>query len=230
VQERQNYVLVIDEINRGNIAKIFGELITLIEPSKRLAATDAATVTLPYSKDEEEPFGVPDNLYLVGTMNTADRSIALLDTALRRRFEFVEMMPQPNHARISADIDGVNCREMLAAINKRICVLLDREHQIGHSYFIGVGDLAELARVFRHRIIPLLQEYFYDDWERIYLVLNKNAFIRARRADENLFGGAETVDADRLFYELAEGAAVWESPDNYRKIYANAQPDDGDDE
>jgi len=230
VQERQNYVLVIDEINRGNIAKIFGELITLIEPSKRLAATDAATVTLPYSKDEEEPFGVPDNLYLVGTMNTADRSIALLDTALRRRFEFVEMMPQPNHARISADINGVNCREMLAAINKRICVLLDREHQIGHSYFIGVSDLAELARVFRHRIIPLLQEYFYDDWERIYLVLNKNAFIRARRADENLFGGAGTVDAERLFYELAEGAAVWESPDNYRKIYANAQPDDGDDE
>jgi len=224
-RERQNYVLVIDEINRGNIAKIFGELITLIEPSKRLAAADAATVTLPYSK---ESFGVPDNLYLVGTMNTADRSIALLDTALRRRFEFVEMMPQPNHARISADIDGVNCREMLAAINRRICVLLDREHQIGHSYFIGVSDLAELARAFRHRIIPLLQEYFYDDWERIYLVLNKNAFIRARRADENLFGGAGTVDAERLFYELAEGAAVWESPDNYRKIYANAQPDDGD--
>jgi len=228
VQKRQNYVLVIDEINRGNIAKIFGELITLIEPSKRLAAADAATVTLPYSK---ESFGAPDNLYLIGTMNTADRSIALLDTALRRRFEFVEMMPQPNHAGINADINGVNCREMLAAINRRICALLDREHQIGHSYFIGVDDMAELARVFRRRIIPLLQEYFYDDWERIYLALNKNAFIRARRADENLFGAAETVDAERLLYELAEDPAVWESPDNYR-IYASAQPQpsDGDDE
>ncbi|MDD9823437.1 MAG: ATP/GTP-binding protein, partial [Gammaproteobacteria bacterium] len=215
-----------------NIAKIFGELITLIEPSKRLAAADAATVTLPYSKDEEEPFGVPDNLHLIGTMNTADRSIALLDTALRRRFEFVEMMPQPNHPDINSDIDGVNCRKLLAAINKRISVLLDREHQIGHSYLIGVRDMTELARVFQRRIMPLLQEYFYDDWERIYLVLNKNAFVRARKADEDLFAGADTVDADRSFYELLDAKdANWKAPDNYRKIYANTppQPDDGDD-
>jgi len=232
VQKRQNYVLIIDEINRGNIAKIFGELITLIEPSKRLAAPDAATVTLPYSKDEEDPFGVPDNLHIIGTMNTADRSIALLDTALRRRFEFVEMMPQPNHPDINSDIDGVNCRKLLAAINKRISVLLDREHQIGHSYLIGVRDMTELARVFQRRIMPLLQEYFYDDWERIYLVLNKNAFVRARKTDENLFAGAETVDADRSFYELLDANdANWKAPDNYRKIYANTppQPDDGDD-
>jgi len=232
VQKRQNYVLIIDEINRGNIAKIFGELITLIEPSKRLAAADAATVTLPYSKDEEEPFGVPDNLHLIGTMNTADRSIALLDTALRRRFEFVEMMPQPNHPDINSDIDGVNCRKLLAAINKRISVLLDREHQIGHSYLIGVRDMTELARVFQRRIMPLLQEYFYDDWERIYLVLNKNAFVRARKADEDLFAGAETVDTDRSFYELLDAKdANWKAPNNYRKIYANTppQPDDGDD-
>lgn len=232
VRERQNYVLIIDEINRGNIAKIFGELITLIEPSKRLAGEDAATVILPYSKDEEEPFGVPDNLYLIGTMNTADRSIALLDTALRRRFEFVEMMSQPNHPDISADIAGVNCQELLAVINRRICVLLDREHQIGHSYLIGVDDMAELARAFQHRIIPLLQEYFYDDWERIHLVLNKNAFVRAHKADENLFDGAEVVDADRSFYELLDAKdAGWAAPDNYRKIYAKTrtQPDDGDD-
>jgi len=232
VQKRQNYVLIIDEINRGNIAKIFGELITLIEPSKRLAAADAATVTLPYSKDEEEPFGVPDNLHLIGTMNTADRSIALLDTALRRRFEFVEMMPQPNHPDINSDIDGVNCRKLLAAINKRISVLLDREHQIGHSYLIGVRDMTELARVFQRRIMPLLQEYFYDDWERIYLVLNKNAFVRARKTDEDLFAGAETVDADRWFYELLDAKdANWKAPDNYHKIYANtpSQPDNGDD-
>lgn len=232
VQEKQNYVLIIDEINRGNIAKIFGELITLIEPSKRLAGEDAVTVTLPYSKDEVETFGVPDNLYIIGTMNTADRSIALLDTALRRRFEFVEMMPQPNHDGISDNIDGVNCRELLAVINKRICVLLDREHQIGHSYLIGISDIAELARAFQHRIIPLLQEYFYDDWERICLVLNKNAFIRAHKADENLFDGTEAVDADRLFYELLDAKhAGWMAPDNYRKIYANTQPqpDDGDD-
>ncbi|MDD9883581.1 MAG: AAA family ATPase [Gammaproteobacteria bacterium] len=232
VRGRQNYVLIIDEINRGNIAKIFGELITLIEPSKRLAAADEATVTLPYSKDEEEPFGVPDNLHLIGTMNTADRSIALLDTALRRRFEFVEMMPQPNHPDINSDIDGVNCRKLLAAINKRISVLLDREHQIGHSYLIGIRDMTELARVFQRRIMPLLQEYFYDDWERIYLVLNKNAFVRARKTDEDLFAGAETVDADRSFYELLDAKdANWKAPDNYRKIYANtpSQPDDGDD-
>ena len=229
-EEKRNYVLIIDEINRGNIAKIFGELITLIEPTKRLAEDDAATVILPYSKDEE-PFGVPNNLYIIGTMNTADRSIALLDTALRRRFDFVEMMPEPNHPLINANIEGVDCRKLLSVVNKRITTLLDREHQIGHSYFIGINSMEELARAFQTKIIPLLQEYFYDDWERIYLVLNKNKFVTESGAEENLFGSSESVDTDRLSYELLEaGSDEWTTPENYRRIYAmtQPQPNDGD--
>ena len=178
----QNYVLIIDEINRGNIAKIFGELITLIEPSKRIGGDDEATVALPYSQDsfDQDPFGVPDNLYIIGTMNTADRSIALLDTALRRRFEFIEMMPDSEHSRISTDIEGVNCQKLLAAMNKRIRFLLDREHQIGHTYFMDIDDLESLEATFKNKIIPLLQEYFYDNWEKIDLVLNGNGFIEDR--------------------------------------------------
>ena len=180
--EKQNYVLIIDEINRGNIAKIFGELITLIEPSKRIGGDDEATVALPYSQDsfDQDPFGVPDNLYIIGTMNTADRSIALLDTALRRRFEFIEMMPDSEHSRISTDIEGVNCQKLLAAMNKRIRFLLDREHQIGHTYFMDIDDLESLEATFKNKIIPLLQEYFYDNWEKIDLVLNGNGFIEDR--------------------------------------------------
>ena len=106
-------------------------------------------------------------------MNTADRSIALLDTALRRRFVFEEMMPDPSHPGVSRDVDGIDCRKLLAAMNRRIAVLLDREHQIGHTYFLGVDTLAALAVTFQTRIIPLLQEYFYDDWEKIRAVLNQ---------------------------------------------------------
>lgn len=177
----KRFVLIIDEINRGNIPKIFGELITLIEPSKRLGKKDEVKVTRPYSGHE---FGVPDNLYIIGTMNTADRSIQQLDTALRRRFTFVERMPGPEHKLIAEDIDGVNCRKMLQAMNERIVLLLDREHQIGHTYLLNVETMGALADRFRNQIFPLLQEYFYDDWRKIHAVLGENAFVKKRKAGE----------------------------------------------
>ena len=213
----KNYVLIIDEINRGNITKIFGELITLIEPSKRLGGADEATVILPYSK---KSFGVPDNLYVVGTMNTADRSIALLDTALRRRFEFVEMMPDPNHSDISMNIAGVNCQELLKAMNKRITVLPDREHQIGHTYFLEVKDMNSLARTFKNKIIPLLQEYFYDNWEKIDAVLNKNGFIREISFEDGLLRDSDLIDEQKKVYELLpDNDDAWGKAEYYKNIY-----------
>ena len=210
------YVLIIDEINRGNIAKIFGELITLIERSKRIGGDDAATVTLPYSQDS---FGVPDNLYIIGTMNTADRSIALLDTALRRRFEFIEMMPNSKH--VSDNIDGVDCKKLLNAMNDRIRFLLDREHQIGHTYFMDVERITgkdSLAATFKNKIIPLLQEYFYDNWEKIDLVLNKNGFIKEIDIPEDLRGSL--VDDNREVYELLSFSSTkWKDPKSYQAIY-----------
>lgn len=220
---QEKYVLIIDEINRGNIAKIFGELITLLEESKRLGGGDETTVTLPYSKKE---FGVPNNLYIIGTMNTADRSIALLDTALRRRFEFIEMMPDSSHDGIGTDIEGVHCRELLAAMNKRIHFLLDREHQIGHTYFIdddNVNNIDFLSKAFKNKIIPLLQEYFYDNWEKIDLVLNKNGFVRKIEIPEDL-GKSDLVDNTRGVYELLPVTNdKWKDPKSYQAIYEEKQ-------
>lgn len=169
--EVKPYVLIIDEINRGNISRIFGELITLIEPSKRAGADEALSVTLPYSK---ETFSVPANVYIIGTMNTADRSLAGLDLALRRRFSFTEMPPQPELLD-QVEVEGVNIGQMLRVMNQRITVLLDRDHTIGHAYFMPLQTtptLAGLADIFRQEILPLLQEYFFEDWERIRWVLN----------------------------------------------------------
>lgn len=163
-----NAVLVIDEINRGDISKIFGELITLIEEDKRIGKEHQMTVTLPYSR---ETFGVPNNLYIIGTMNTADRSIALLDTALRRRFDFEEMMPKPELLR-GKYIEGVDLEQLLTKINDRIKNEYDRDHQIGHSYLMEVENKEQLERAYKNRILPLLNEYFYNDIDSVAKILN----------------------------------------------------------
>ena len=217
----KKYVLIIDEINRGNIAKIFGELITLIEQSKRIGESDATTATLPYSSNSMEGgFGVPNNLYIIGTMNTADRSIAPLDTALRRRFDFIEMMPEPEHPLISQNLDGVNCQQLLSMMNERITALIDREHQIGHSYFIDINSMAQLADAFKNRIIPLLEEYFYDDREKINLVLDNNKFMISKKIRIGLFYNTEFVNTEKMIYELIKpNNPEWEKPENYQAIY-----------
>lgn len=178
----ENYVLIIDEINRGNVSQIFGELITLIEADKRLGENEALEVTLPYSK---EKFGVPPNLFIIGTMNTADRSVEALDTALRRRFSFEEMMPKYDKLN-SIEFKGFNLGEVLETINKRVEVLLDRDHTIGHSYFISIAsnDVKKLSTTFQNNIIPLLQEYFYGDYEKIALILGEG-FIECMDNKEN---------------------------------------------
>ena len=171
-EELKNHVLIIDEINRGNVSAIFGELITLLEEDKRKGNKEHTEVKLPYSGDK---FSVPNNVYIIGTMNTADRSVEALDTALRRRFSFVEMQPDP---KILSDekyvkYNDVDLSKLLETINQRIEMLIDKDRQIGHSYFIGIQDLEDLRRTFKDKIIPLLEEYFYGDFGKIGLVLGE---------------------------------------------------------
>lgn len=234
--KKQNYVLIIDEINRGNIAKIFGELITLIESSKRLGEREALTVNLPYSSDT---FGVPNNLYLIGTMNTADRSLTTLDTALRRRFEFTPLLPD-SEALGNTDIMGVNLSRLLGTLNRRIRVLYDSEHTLGHAYFIPVIQLKEtqeeafkiLQRVMKNKVLPLLEEYFYNDWDKIRLVLGDNQkkddslrFVRQVSEQQNLielFGQDvpdELDEAGMSFQLCSDDDAVWNNPLAYQQIY-----------
>jgi len=185
------YALLIDEINRGNISKVFGELITLLEPDKRIGTLNEIKVTLPYSG---EAFGVPENLLIVGTMNTADRSIALLDVALRRRFTFVELMPQPN---LLGEVAGVQLDKLLTALNHRLEAQLDRDHQIGHSYFMGLKNFEDLRFVWEHKLIPLLQEYFYGDGGKLLALLGKE-FIGRR----NVRLGDEDDAEERAVFRL----------------------------
>jgi 5-methylcytosine-specific restriction protein B len=195
------FVLIIDEINRGNISRIFGELITLIEPSKRAGEPEALSVQLPYSK---EPFAVPSNVNLIGTMNTADRSLASLDIALRRRFTFKEMPPIYEDLD-KIDVAGLNIALLLRKMNARIEVLLDRDHCLGHAYFLPLrkeNTIDKLAFIFRQQILPLLQEYFFEDWERIAWVLNdqnKDAALQfIQKADSNLASLFDAETAGKL--------------------------------
>jgi 5-methylcytosine-specific restriction protein B len=203
----EDRVVIIDEINRGNISRIFGELITLIEPSKREGCDEALEVTLPYSK---ERFSVPRNVHLIGTMNTADRSLAGLDVALRRRFEFVEMLPDLN-ALAGIVVDGVPMDALLSTMNRRIEVLLGRDYMLGHANFMRLRDspsIDTLAGIFRHQVLPLLQEYFFEDWQKIAWVLNDH-----RKPDSGMHflhqADAGVTDLLGLDMELPREGRLW---------------------
>jgi 5-methylcytosine-specific restriction enzyme B len=204
--ERKRFVLIIDEINRGNVARIFGELITLIEDSKREGHEEALSVLLPYSK---QAFSVPDNVFIIGTMNTADRSLTGLDIALRRRFSFREMPPRPELLD-AVEVDGVNVGLLLRVINQRIEVLLDREHCLGHAYFMPLlkdQRLETLSDIFRRNVLPLLQEYFFEDWQRIQWVLNDH-----RKQDDFCFVCKPQTNQEALFgpeVSLATDGQCW---------------------
>lgn len=206
-------VLIIDEINRGNMSRIFGELITLIEPSKRADADEALSVMLPYSK---KPFSVPGNLFLIGTMNTVDRSLAGLDIALRRRFTFREMPPKPELLDEVVINDQLNIGQLLRVMNQRIEALLDRDHRLGHAYFMPLkndNSITRLEEIFRNQILPLLQEYFFEDWQRIAWVLNDHRkptcdqFVQQRPSQaEALFGSDIALGLEKPSWELNDEA------------------------
>ncbi|EAH9787257.1 AAA family ATPase [Campylobacter coli] len=260
------YIIIIDEINRGNVSKIFGELITLIEPSKRIGESEELKVTLPYSGKK---FGVPKNVYIIGTMNTADRSITSLDTALRRRFEFVEMMPDPDLLKnifICKDVENPNededylgddaktegyaeiLQNILISINKRIEFLLDREKTIGHAFFMSeavkfnknnwikpdeyeedwyVLSISKLKSIFQNKIIPLLQEYFYNDYALISAVLNDNGMIEKCEKDDKYLQkikNLDNVDSEKIIYNIASfDNKIWNDIKTYQAIYNDGE-------
>lgn len=213
------YVIIIDEINRGNIAQIFGELITLLEEDKRLGETAALTVTLPYSKKR---FGVPPNVFVIGTMNTADRSVEALDTALRRRFSFVPHLPDATT--LGTTTDNINLQALLEAINARLRILKDSEHTIGHAWLWDTNDLEDLKTAFSNKILPLLQEYFFNDYEKLGLVLGDAFFSRKAQISRNVFakftGGNEVAyDYENTWeYELKPVNQL--TGDDFRSLYA----------
>ncbi|ECQ3595216.1 AAA domain-containing protein [Campylobacter coli] len=261
-----SYIIIIDEINRGNVSKIFGELITLIEPSKRIGESEELKVALPYSGKK---FGVPKNVYILGTMNTADRSITSLDTALRRRFEFVEMMPNSdllNNVFICKDVENPNededylgddaktegfaeiLQNILISINKRIEFLLDREKTIGHAFFMSeavkfnknnwikpdeyeedwyVLSISKLKSIFQNKIIPLLQEYFYNDYALISAVLNDNGMIEKCEKDDKYLQkikNLDNVDSEKIIYNIASfDNKIWNDIKTYQAIYNDGE-------
>jgi len=224
------HVLIIDEINRGNVSRVFGELITLIEPSKRIGTPEELRLTLPYSKKK---FGVPSNLHIIGTMNTADRSLTGLDIALRRRFVFRELSPRPEMLD-GLVIDGLKIGDLLRSLNHRIEALLDRDHCLGHAYFLALKDACTLDRLralFEDSVLPLLQEYFFDDAERIGWILNDpNAPAGVQRfllpAQEgpyslaDLFGDEAAARLQDNRWSINPRALA--SIDSYRNIVARA--------
>jgi len=195
-EDQQKYLLIIDEINRGNISKIFGELITLLEADKRLGCENEIILELPYSKNK---FGIPPNLYIIGTMNSADHSISLVDTALRRRFTFKELTPNTKHLE-EADgiISEISLIDLFTVLNTKIEFFLDRDHRIGHSYFMNAKSLEEFQEIWFDEIIPLLQEYFYNDWETLSKILS--SFVEEIRIPEDLL----EEDLDRKIYRIKD--------------------------
>lgn len=220
INTSKNRVFIIDEINRGNISSIFGELITLIEPSKRIGNLEEVKIKLPYSN---EYFGVPNNIYILGTMNSSDRSTILFDTALRRRFQFIEMLPNYNIFK-NVSIDGVDIYTMFKNINLRIEYLLGKDYLIGHTYFLELLNsptLETLAKIFKYNIIPLLQEYFFNDYSKVRLVLADNQtdikghqFILEIFPDNTIFGNLD-IDTKPI-YEI--NSKAFEISESYRKI------------
>ena len=229
VQETQNstqpYILIIDEINRGNISKIFGELITLIEEDKR----ETMSVKLPYSQDT---FTVPKNLYIIGTMNTSDRSIASIDIALRRRFKFIEMMPRPeilvDENNQLLEVEDIKLQEHLQILNERISYLLDRDHQIGHSYFMNWEnyDITTFKNVWFDEIMPLLNEYFYSDWDKLQAILGKakeigtekSFIIKIKKPD--LLHDVDCND-EEAYYDFSRKQDV--NDEDFKKMLENAK-------